>query len=147
MTQTIYKEISMPQPPDQVWRAISNRDALADWMYPNDFEPRVGHQFSFHVPAKPEVGFEGLVVSCEVLKCDPPNQLTFSWSAGGPVENTQVSFRIEPDGEGTRLFFAHSGFDLGHPFGKQAFAGAGYGWAMMLEQLTERVAGSASDGH
>jgi len=147
MKHTIYKEISLPQPPEQVWRAISNRAALADWMYPNDFEPRVGHRFSFHVPPKPEVGFDGLIVNCEVLECDPPNQLVFSWSAGGPVDNTQVSFRLEPDGEGTRLFLAHSGFDLSHPFGDQAFKGAGYGWAMMLGQLAKAIAGEASAGN
>jgi hypothetical protein len=27
------------------------RATLAEWMFPNDFEPRVGHQFTFRVPA------------------------------------------------------------------------------------------------
>ena len=144
MSHTIFKEISLPQSPEQVWSAISNREALAEWMYPNDFEPHVGHRFCFQVPPKPEVNFEGLTVRCEVLECDPPNQLSFSWSAGGPVENTQVSFRLEPDGEGTRLFLAHSGFDLDHPFGKPAFAGAGYGWDGMLGKLTVVAAGRMS---
>ncbi len=40
---------------------------------------------------------------CEVLECEPPSRLVFSWSAGGPVVNTRVSFRLEPDGEGTRV--------------------------------------------
>jgi uncharacterized protein YndB with AHSA1/START domain len=94
------------------------------------------------VPAKPEVGFEGLVVDCEVLECDPPRRLVFSWSAGGPVVDTRVSFQLEPEGSGTRLVFEHSGFDLAHPFGKQAFAGADHGWASMLERLTATVAGA-----
>ena len=69
-------------------------------------------------------------------------RLAFSWSAGGLVD-TQVSFRLEPDGDGTRLFFEHSGFDLSLPFGNQAFKGAEYGWAKMLGQLPAVVAGLA----
>ncbi len=70
----------------------------------------------------------------------------FSWSAGGPVENTQVSFQLEPVGEGTRVLFEHSGFDLYHSFGEQAFKGAEFGWAKMLKQLTAILAGLAA-GH
>jgi uncharacterized protein YndB with AHSA1/START domain len=84
-------------------------------------------------------------VHCEVLECEPPSRLVFSWSAGGPVENTQVSFQLETDGEGTRLLFEHSGFDLSHPFGNQAFKGAQFGWAKMLEQLAAVVAGRGAD--
>ena len=91
MTSTIQKEFLFPQPPEQVWRAITDSAMLAEWMFPNDFQPRVGHQFTFRVPPNPKVGFEGLVVRCEVLQCEPPSlnttgQLAFSWSAGGPVE-------------------------------------------------------------
>ena len=141
MTNTIRREIPIPQPREQVWQAISDSAALAEWMFPNDFEPRVGHQFTFRVPANPKANFEGLIVRCEVLECDPPDRLVFSWSAGGPVENTRVSFQLEPDGDGTRLVFEHSGFDLSLPFGNQAFKGAEFGWAKMLGQLANVVAG------
>ena len=130
----------IPQPPDQVWHALTDSTTLAEWMFPNDFEPRVGHHFSFHIPPNPKVHFEGMIVPCEVLVCEPLSRLVFSWSAGGPVENTEVSFRLEPDGEGTRLFFEHSGFDLTQPFGDQAFKGAEAGWARMLKQLGVVVA-------
>ena len=147
MTHTIRKEMPLPQPREQVWQAIANSTALAEWMYPNDFEPRVGHHFTFRVPGNPKVGFDGLVVRCEVLECDPPSRLVFSWSVGGPVVNTRVSFRLEPDGGGTRLLFEHSGFDLSQAGGEQAFKGAQYGWAKMLEQLSGVVAGRAGGGH
>jgi uncharacterized protein YndB with AHSA1/START domain len=139
VTNTIRREIQMPQPPEQVWQAITDRATLAEWMFPNDFEPRVGHRFTFSVPGNPKVNFEGLTVRCEVLECNPPSSLVFSWSAGAPVENTRVSFRLEPDGDGTRLFFEHTGFDLAHPFGQRAFKGAEYGWADMLGKLAEVV--------
>jgi uncharacterized protein YndB with AHSA1/START domain len=144
MTTTIQREMRIPQSREQVWRAIANSAALAEWMFPNDFEPRVGHQFTFHVPPNPKVNFDGLVVRCEVLECEPPDRLAFSWSAGG-LENTRVSFQLEPDGDGTRLLFEHSGFDVSVPFGEQAFKGAEFGWAKMLKQLTAVVAGLAAE--
>jgi uncharacterized protein YndB with AHSA1/START domain len=150
MTKTIQREILIAQPREQVWRAITDSATLAEWMFPNDFEPRVGHRFTFRVPGNPKMNFEGLTVRCEVLECEPPSenargQLVFSWSAGGPVENTRVSFRLEPDGDGTRILFEHSGFDVSQPFGQQAFKGAEFGWAKMFKQLTAVVAGLAAD--
>lgn len=148
MTKSIQRELRIPQPREQVWQAITNRATLAEWMYPNDFEPRVGHHFTFQVPPNPKVGFEGLIVQCEVLECDPPREhgggrLAFSWSAGGLVD-TRVTFRLEPDGDGTHIFFEHSGFDLTQPWMEQAFQGAEYGWAKMLKQLATMVAGLAT---
>lgn len=145
MTNTIRREIVIPQSREQVWRAITDRATLAEWMFPNDFEPSVGHQFTFKVPPNPKAGFDGLVVHCEVLECDPPSRLVFSWSAGGPVDNTQVSFRLEPENDGTRLFFEHSGFDVSQPWGQQAVKGAEYGWANMLKQLVDVVAKLVAD--
>lgn len=145
MTKTIQREILIPQLREQVWRALTDSVALAEWMFPNDMEPRVGHHFTFRVPSNPKAGFEGLVVRCEVLECEAPSRLVFSWSAGGPVVNTRVSFRLEPDDKGTRVFLEHSGFDMTQPWGDQAFKGAEYGWARMLGQLPTVVAGLAAD--
>ena len=146
MTKTIQREMLIPQPREQVWRAITDSTALAEWMFPNDFVPRVGHHFTFQVPANPKVNFEGMVVRCEVLECEAPSRLAFSWSAGG-LGDTRVSFRLEPDGKGTRLLFEHSGFDVTQPFGEQAFRGAEFGWAKMLKQLTAVVAGLTAGGN
>ena len=145
MTKTIQREILIPQPREQVWRALTDSTALAEWMFPNDFVPRVGHHFTFQVPPNPKVNFDGMVVRCEVLECEPPSRLVFSWSAGGPVVDTRVSFRLEPDGEGTRLLFEHSGFDVSQPWGDQAFRGTEFGWAKMLKQLPDAVAALATD--
>jgi uncharacterized protein YndB with AHSA1/START domain len=145
MSDAIRREIVIPQPREQVWLAITDPATLAEWMYPNDFEPCVGRQFTFRVPPNAKVNFEGLVVRCEVLECKPPGWLLFSWSAGGPVENTRVSFRLEPEGGGTRVYFEHAGFDVAQPWGEQAFKGAEYGWAKMLKQLAAAVERLAAD--
>jgi uncharacterized protein YndB with AHSA1/START domain len=145
MTHAIQRELHLPQPPAEVWQAITDAETLAEWMYPNDFEPRVGHRFTFRVPPNPNVGFNGLTVHCEVLECEPPHRLTFSWTVGGPVVDTRVRFRLEPDDTGTRLFFEHAGFDVAQPGGEQAFHGAEFGWAKMLKQLATVIAGPTSN--
>lgn len=145
MKKTIQREILIPQGREQVWEALTDSDTLAEWMFPNDFEARVGHQFTFRVPGNPAVNFDGLVVRCEVLECEAPSRLVFSWSAGGPVDDTRVSFRLEAEGEGTRVFFSHAGFDVSEAWGEQAFKGAEFGWAKMFKQLAAVVAGRVAD--
>src|SRR5262249_9544307 len=81
MSKTVRREILIPQPREQVWRALTDSTSLAEWMFPNDFAPEVGHHFTFRVPPNPKVGFDGMVVTCEVLECEPPDRLAFSWSA------------------------------------------------------------------
>ncbi len=142
MSQSIRRELLIPQPREQVWQALTDSATLAEWMFPNDFAPQVGHHFTFRVPPNPKVDFDGMVVHCEVLECEPPHRLAFSWSAGG-LGDTRVSFQLEPDGEGTRVLFEHSGFDVSVPWGKQALQGAKAGWQKMLGRLPAVVVGVA----
>ncbi len=133
MPKSVKRELVFPQSRDEVWRALTDRAALAEWMYQNDFEPRVGHRFTFRVPGKPEVKFEGLTVECEVLICDPPNELSFSWIA--MEVNTRVDYRLEAVGNGTKVFFEQSGFEQ-----PNAHQGAEYGWNMMHGKLKALLA-------
>lgn len=144
MTKTIQRETLVPQPRELVWKALTESATLAEWMFPNDIEPRLGHRFTFQVPPKPEVNFEGMTINCEVLECEPPSRLAFSWVAGG-LADSRVSFQLEPDGAGTKILFEHSGFDVSQPWGMQAFKGAEYGWATMLGALPAAAAKLATD--
>lgn len=132
MTYTIRRELKFPQAPETVWRALTNSAALAEWMYPNDFEPRVGHRFTFRVPPKPQLE-NGLIVRCEVVTCVPPSELAFTWVVDDFLD-TRVSYRLEADGAGTRVLFEHTGFEQ-----KPAFKGAEYGWNMMHGQLAKLI--------
>ena len=109
---------------------VARLGSLAD--RPEDLSSPQRH--TFRVPPNPKAGFDGIVVRCQVLECEPPSRLAYSWSAG-PIIDTQVIYRLEPDGGGTRVFFEHSGFDMSQPWGEQAFRGAEFGWAKMLERL------------
>lgn len=105
MTRDLHFEITYPHPPSRVWRALTDSAAIARWLMPNNFEPKVGHKFQFQT--KPRPGFDGLV-QCEILELDPPRKLSYSW-AGGAL-NTIVTFELEPVPEGTRLRLDHKGF-------------------------------------
>ena len=111
-------------------RRVARLGSLAD--RPEDLSSPQRH--TFRVPPNPEAGFDGIIVHCEVLECEPPSRLAYSWSAGSIVD-TQVSYRLEPEGDGTRVFFEHSGFDMSQPWGEQAFREAEFGWVKMLERL------------
>lgn len=139
MKDHIVRELVFDHPPEIVWNALATRQALAAWMYPNDFEARVGHRFTFQVPAKPEVGFEGLTVACEVLVCEPPAALEFTWVAGGI--DTVVRYRLEAGAGGTIVRFEHAGFTSDQ---QHARGGAEYGWSMMHDQLRAVLAAGSA---
>ena len=99
-----------PHPIELVWRAITTRELLAEWLMENDFEPRVGHGFTFRT--EPGPGFDG-VVRCVVLALEPPAQsgaasMRLSWK-GGPIDTTVV-FDLRSEPGGTRFTMTQSGF-------------------------------------
>jgi uncharacterized protein YndB with AHSA1/START domain len=136
MSKSVQRELILPHPPSEVWRALTESEAMADWLMPNDFEPRVGHRFTLRSQPNPKVGFDGLI-HCEVMECEAPSRLVYSWVAAGL--DTRVSYDLEPDGDGTRLVFEHSGFVISEPWSKAAFRGAELGWERMLGALEDVV--------
>ncbi|MDJ0685087.1 MAG: SRPBCC domain-containing protein [Alphaproteobacteria bacterium] len=104
MKQVYIKRV-LPFPRDKVWLALTDSGHLAQWLMKNDFEPTVGHRFTFLT--KPAPGFDG-TVHCEVLELDPPNRLVISWK-GGPVQTT-LRFDLVAQGAETILELRHEGF-------------------------------------
>ncbi len=72
---------------------------------PNDFEPRVGHRFTFTTDRGP--GFDG-IVRCEVVEVVERERLTFTW-VGGPID-TVITFTLADVPGGTRLVLEQTGF-------------------------------------
>ncbi len=106
MKADITASAAYPHPRERVWAALTSSEALAAWLMPNDFEPRVGHRFTFRTDSAP--GFDG-IVHCEVLEMDPPKRMVWVWS-GGPIDTT-VTFTLEDaDDAGTRLHVRQVGF-------------------------------------
>jgi uncharacterized protein YndB with AHSA1/START domain len=112
MKRDLKLERVYPQAPDRVWRALTDRRALSQWLMETDFEPRLGHRFTFR--AKPQPGWDG-VTYCEVTELDPPHRVAYTWRGGSgqgrpPTLDTVVRFTLTPEGSGTRLTLEHTGF-------------------------------------
>ncbi len=70
VVETVYHH-----PIERVWRALTSSEALAVWLMPNDFVPRVGHHFTF--TTAPQHQWNG-TVHCRVTVLDPPYHVAFT---------------------------------------------------------------------
>lgn len=143
MTASITHDIYYPHPPERVWAALTDSAAIAGWLMPNDFEPRLGHHFTFQTNPMPGLKFDG-ICHCEVTQLDPPRLLAYTWR-GGALTSTLVTYRLEREGDGTHLYFEHSGFDLDDPLQQAAYRGLS-GWREGLDKGLRRVLDQLSAG-
>lgn len=105
MRDAILLEREFDAAPEQVWRALTDSDLLAQWLMPNTFRLEEGAEFTF--TTNPAPGFDG-VVRCRVIGFEEHRSLTYSWRGGGV--DTVVEWTLEPVGAGTRLRLCHRGF-------------------------------------
>lgn len=100
-------ECLLDEPIEKVWRALTERELLAAWLMPNDFEPKRGHRFRFE-SAKPGEP----AVHCQVLTIEPLSKLVLSWREErkqDAVPLTRVSFELAQQPVGTLLRVTHAG--------------------------------------
>jgi len=128
--RAIYVDEFLPHPPEKVWRALTEPELIARWLMPNNFKLEVGHKFTFHGFPIPAAGFGGTGHS-EVLDFEPEKMLRITLRAApGDLSglDSTVTFTLEPEGRGTRLFLAHEGFDPADPSQAAARRLMGNGW-------------------
>ena len=139
---TIAIDQFLPYPPARVWRALTDPDLLARWlMPPHDFQLKVGHRFTFTGTPMPKVNFSG-IVQCEVLDFEVERTLSYSWAdfSGENDLRSTVTWRLEPEGQGTHLFLEHGGFDPAHPLLQLSYQIMSGGWVRLMRQLAETLA-------
>jgi uncharacterized protein YndB with AHSA1/START domain len=123
---TIELERFLPHPPAAVWHALTDPELHARWWAAGDVKPAVGHRFTL------DMGDFGKQ-PCEVTEVDEHRLLAYRFAEGSL--DTTITWRLEPEGEGTRLRLTHAGFDLDSPMGRQAYQGMGNGWPHVLDRL------------
>ncbi|HTP10257.1 MAG TPA: SRPBCC domain-containing protein [Anaerolineae bacterium] len=121
--------------PARVWQALTDPALLARWWAAGDVRPVVGHRFTL------DMGAPFGQQPCEVLAVEPNRLFSYAFASG--TLNTIVTWRLEPEGNGTRLFLEHAGFDLDSPIGPMAFNGMGAGWPAILTRIEPLLSTSA----
>ncbi|MGB8324275.1 MAG: SRPBCC domain-containing protein [Candidatus Acidiferrum sp.] len=126
-TRSVVIEREMAHPPEKVWRALTQSSLLEEWLMKNDFQPVVGHRFSFRA--------DWGAVEGQVLAVEPNKMLSYGWAAFG-LESV-VTWTLTPTSTGTLLRMEHSGFRADQ---QQAYQGAKYGWQGFLAALDKVLA-------
>jgi len=133
-TRTLVIEREVPHPPEKIWRALTQSPLIEEWLMKNNFQPVVGHRFSFR--ATPVPNWNG-VVDCEVLVVEPNSRLSYSWGSMG-MESV-VAWTLTPTKDGTLVRMEQSGFRSEEDAN---YKGARYGWQKFiggLEQVVARI--------
>lgn len=148
MKGVVRKEAWYPHSPEKVWVAITDPRAIAEWLMPNNFKAEVGAKFRFEVDQMPMMKKMQGTTECEVLECDPPRRLVYSWqilwskpedTPHGPMV---ISWDLSAENDGARLKFEHRGIQ-NIPWIYRLMMSAG--WGNMVKRLIPRVAANVSD--
>jgi len=117
MTDRIEKSIAVAAPVERVWRALTDHEEFGAWFRVRLEGPFVPGEVSRGRITYP--GYEHLAWEARVVAMEAPRLFAFTWHpyAVDPDKDysseppTRVEFRLEPEGEGTRLTVTESGFD------------------------------------
>jgi uncharacterized protein YndB with AHSA1/START domain len=107
------KSITVKAPPQTVYEALTAAGRLQQWfMSRAETDPRPGGPFTFaweFADAAQNGKQQGRFV--ELV---PGQKVSYTWQARpAPAELTTVSFTLAPEGDGTRVHLAHTGFGTG----------------------------------
>ena len=129
---TIEVDEFIAHPASRVWEALINPVELAQWFMASDFRPEIGHDFIL------DTGRWG-TTHCTVIAIEAERLLRYTWR-NGPLD-TVVTWKLVPEGKGTRVLLEHHGFDLNDPIQRRAFDGMNGGWrSLILPGLVRHLA-------
>ncbi|MCK7624246.1 SRPBCC domain-containing protein [Streptomyces sp. RS10V-4] len=127
----------LPHPPAAVWRALTEPELLAQWMMPGDFRLEVGHRYTLRTLPRPNANFSGTVIA-EVLGYEVERSLRLRWQDADEGQGNRadwtLTWTLEPEGRGTRLFLVHEGFDPDDPYQVQAHRIMSGGWRSIVTE-------------
>lgn len=130
--RTVTVERELAAAPEKIWRALTQKHLLEEWLMKSDFQLAKGQKFTFSNQPRPDVN---VVIDCQVLTIEPHRTLSYSWAAFG-LESI-VTFTLEPTAKGTLLRMEQAGFG---PDQDLAYKGAKASWKQFLARLDQLVA-------
>jgi uncharacterized protein YndB with AHSA1/START domain len=131
-TRSITVDQFLAHEPSRVWQALTDPALVARWWADGDIAPTVGHEFLL------DMGGWGKM-PCKVLEVEPDEKLVYTFG------EWTLTWRLVPEGAGTRLFLEHDGFDPDRPDHNFAFENMGPGWRdEVLPRLAATLDGQPS---
>ena len=131
----------LPGPAERVWDYLTKSDLRRQWLASGDMQMKAGSLFELtwrnneltNPPGKTPEGFGAEhTMKSQIVECDPPHKLMFTWGSGG-----DVTFTLEPRGDRTLLTVVHRGLvDRGTRIK------VGPGWHAHLDVLAARMGGT-----
>jgi len=99
----VTQDVVYPHSIERVWAALTESNELLQWLLPNNFEPRVGHRFTFREETYSQKNSWHDIIECEVVEIEPLRRLAYTWSTHSGMPEMLISFMLEPVAGGTRL--------------------------------------------
>lgn len=135
-------EIDIAAPPARVFKAIADAEEVrrrAPELSVYEMDARVGGRWRLEMrPPQPYRGFAVVVHDGEIVECDPPRLLVYTWTANfhnDPKHKSVVRWELSPTKTGTHLKLTHSGL-ASEPESAKAYSG---GWPGVLDELKKFV--------
>ena len=129
---TVYT-IYIAATPEKVWEALTSAELSRKYFFGNavEIELKVGGKYIVRQPDG------ALHISGEVVECEPPRKLTFTFNVNWPtlIEKlgpTLVSYDIERAGDAVRLTMTES---HDRPLSDDILSGGRQGWPAILSSL------------
>ncbi|PID21479.1 ATPase [Sporosarcina sp. P3] len=120
---------------EEVWKALTDSEMLAKWIWKNDFTPVIGEKFQFR--SEPNEWWDGIIHG-EVLEVEEPHILSYTWASAG--ETTTITWTLSTNSNSaTHVYFEQTGFSKETKATKGAIEGAKYSWMNFGDQLKQIV--------
>ena len=137
MAASIKHQLFFQHPPRAVWEYLTNAELMELWLMKSDFQPVIGHEFTFRIGRKSSLDFDGIVY-CKVLEIVPFKKLSYSWKAGPGNQkitlDSVVIITLTEKDNGTELTLQHNGFT---DVNNSVFAIMDAGWLKNIRKINE----------
>lgn len=140
MAASIKHHLFFPHPPVAVWEYLTNAELMDLWLMKSDFQPVLGHEFTFKSNPVPVFEWDGIIY-CKVTEIVPFTNLSYTWNLGpGDGANnleSVVKWELRPTDKGTELILEHGDFALLKHI--SIFDAMNAGWLQNMNKILNRL--------
>ncbi len=145
MTNQIKHTYFYSHEPQAVWDYLTKPELLVQWLMKNDFEPVIGHDFTFKTNPIPSLDFDGIFY-CKVVELVLLKKLTYTMK-GGPGEgqitvDSVVYWTLTAKDNGTELLLEHNGFKEAN---LNIFNAMNAGWLQNIQKIDKLITDAKQD--